>query len=115
MIQINNHIHLIPNILFVLIMVVILVYQLIIKNRLILIREKIPILNFYYGWRPKGTPNFINKKGDGYDFSVLKNVKPKYIISDNNKNFSEYSYYAFLENSKIRIWKTDKSNIFPKL
>src|SRR3989344_970134 len=80
-----------------------------------LIREKIPILNFYYGWRPKGTPNFINKKGDGYDFSVLKNVKPKYIISDNNKNFSEYSYYAFLENSKIRIWKTDKSNIFPKL
>lgn len=80
-----------------------------------LVKEKISILNFYYGWRTKKTPNFINKKGDGYDSSVLKNVKPKYIISYKDKNFSEYSYYAFLENSKLRIWKTDKPNIFPKL
>ena len=79
-----------------------------------LIKEKIPVLNFYYGWRAKDLPNFINEKGNGYNYEKLKNIRPSYIITEKELDFKKYSYFKFIENSKIRIWKTDRPNIFPK-
>lgn len=80
-----------------------------------LVEQKIPVLNFYYGWRPKNAPNFINKEGNGYNYEMLKKIRPSYIIAGKGSEFSKYSYYKFIENNKLEVWKTDKPNIFPRL
>lgn len=71
-----------------------------------LVGERIPIINYYYGWKPKKAPNFINDKGDEYDFSALKMARPKYILGYSGMDFSTYSYEVFFEEKPITIWKT---------
>ena len=70
-----------------------------------LIDEHIPILNYYYGWKLKGTPNFVAKNGES-DFSSLYIIRPKYIIAPNAMNFSSYSYEKLFGDSISTVWYT---------
>ncbi len=71
-----------------------------------LVGEHIPIINYYYGWKPKSAPSFINENGDGYDFSALNTVRPKYILGSTGADFSSYSYDKYFEKKSITIWKS---------
>ncbi len=72
-----------------------------------LVEEHIPILNYYYGWRLKGAPDFESAP------SLLKKIRPKYIIASKKLDFSQYFYEPIMENQKDVIWKTDQSTVYP--
>ena len=80
-----------------------------------LIEEKIPILNYYYGWRPKKAPNFLSEDGESYNYPLLETVRPKYAITKASQDLSLYSYVPFMRNNQVAIWKTDKITIIPQL
>ncbi|MBI3577696.1 hypothetical protein HY086_06690 [Candidatus Gottesmanbacteria bacterium] len=73
-----------------------------------LIAEKISILNYYYGWRPKGSPNFIRADGNGFDYSPLATVQPKYIIGKSSDDFTQYGYNPFFAEGSIHVWQNQK-------
>ena len=79
-----------------------------------LVEQKVPILNYYYAWRTKDTPNFINSNGNGFDYSVLANVRPTYVIAPRALNLETYSYYLFFVSPIAGVWKTDYPTIVPK-
>lgn len=77
-----------------------------------LIQEHIPVLDYWYGWRRKDTPNFIGGP-EFFDFELLKNIKPKYVIVWTGKDLNQYGYQVFFRKEDITVWQTDLSNIFP--
>lgn len=80
-----------------------------------LLKESIPVLNYYYGWSPVGVPTYKNAKGDGYDVSVFTYMRPTYIIAPSAADMSAYGYSVFLDRGSIRVWNTDSPTIFPNL
>ncbi|MBI3384612.1 hypothetical protein HY030_00255 [Candidatus Gottesmanbacteria bacterium] len=78
-----------------------------------LVKAHIPIINYYYGWRPKEVPNFL--KQDKFNYAILEKVRPKYLISKGGEDFSRYSYRAYFSQDGFTIWKTNNPNITPKL
>ncbi|MCX8009152.1 MAG: hypothetical protein N3A54_05655 [Patescibacteria group bacterium] len=66
-----------------------------------LVEQKISILNFYTGWKPKNSPSFSQEN------------KPKYIIARPTEDFSNFSYKKIHESSIGTIWKTDEPTIVP--
>ena len=80
-----------------------------------LVSEGIPILNYYYGWRLKGMPNFTAADGEQSDFSELRTMRPTYIIAPKAMDFALYSYRQFIEEGNNMVWKTETPNIFPTL
>jgi pimeloyl-ACP methyl ester carboxylesterase len=80
-----------------------------------LVNNKIPIINFYYSWKPKETPSFLNEKQDGYNFDILRSTRPTYIIAYTKDTFDTYDYSHVFSVGTIAVWKTDSPNIFPSL
>lgn len=70
-----------------------------------LIREKIGIVNYYYGWRPASSPNFIKSDGNGFDYSPLRLIRPKYIIAKAGESFEVYGYIPYITSKTIQVWK----------
>jgi len=80
-----------------------------------LIEEKIPILNYYYGWRPKNAPNFLSEDGESYNYPLLGTVRPKYAITKASQDLLPYSYVPFMRNNQVAIWETDKITYVPEI
>jgi hypothetical protein len=80
-----------------------------------LVDNKIPIINFYYSWKPEETPSFLNDKQDGYNFEVLRTTRPTYIIAYTKDTFDIYDYSYVFSVGDIAVWKTDSPNIIPSL
>ncbi|MCX8009503.1 MAG: hypothetical protein N3A54_07500, partial [Patescibacteria group bacterium] len=66
-----------------------------------LVEQKIPIMNFYAGWKPKNSPSFSHQN------------RPTYIIARPTEDFSDFSYRKIHEVSIGTIWKTDQPTIIP--
>mgnify|MGYP001601925951 FL=1 len=80
-----------------------------------LVSQKIPILNYYYGWRPRNAPTFLDKK-EQFSYDVFFSVRPRYIIAkDKEKDLSLYSYVPVYRYGNFVIWKTDAETIVPTL
>lgn len=71
----------------------------------VLVREKIHVINYYYGWRPKGAPRFVTASGDGYDFSPLEWTTPMYIIAPRDMMFGQYGYEVWFGDEKNVVWR----------
>ncbi|MDO8451660.1 MAG: hypothetical protein Q7S76_02215 [bacterium] len=81
-----------------------------------LMQQKIPLLNYYYGWRPKATPGFVNFDTERFDDTVFSSVRPRYIIAKEDQgDFSAYSYQRLYEYEDFIIWKTEKETIVSTL
>lgn len=78
-------------------------------------QQSIPILNYYYGWRPTHAPTFANTAGDAYDFSELSYIRPSYIIANRQMVFEKYNYQPYFGSGDIEVWKTELPTIFPSL
>jgi len=76
-------------------------------------RERIANINYYYAWRPRSAPDFINQNASGFNYSPLASVRPTYIIAPKSEDFSVYVYKPFFETTKARVWKTDEPTIVP--
>ncbi len=74
----------------------------------------IPILNFYYGWRPKGSPNFLNEAGNAYNLDSLNMYRSKYIITSSEVDISKYNYEKYIMSGDRTIWKTDLVTYAPE-
>lgn len=80
-----------------------------------LVSQKIPILNYYYGWRPHNTPTFLDQK-EQFNYNVFFSVRPRYIIArDREKDLFLYSYVPVYRYRNFVIWKTDAETIVPTL
>jgi len=77
------------------------VYDALCCNQRFLVEERIPILNFYAGWIPKGTPSFS------------KTYLPTYVLSKHTDDFSLYGYEKIYQTDAGSIWKTNTPTIFP--
>jgi hypothetical protein len=78
-----------------------------------LIKSKIPIINYYYGWTNKHSPIYSTDDNqlhlDQFDI-----YRPKYIIANINENrFKVVGYYQLFIVGNSRVWQTDAPNIFP--
>lgn len=79
------------------------------------LKEKIPVLNYYYGWQPNYVPKFTDSTRTTDDYTQFLNWRPTYIISRKGISFSYYGYFPYLERDAIQVWKTNYSNITPNL
>lgn len=70
-----------------------------------LVAEKIRVINYYYGWRPKDAPQFVTASGDGFDLTPLEYMKPTYIIAPKNMIFSQYGYEVWFGDEKNTVWR----------
>jgi uncharacterized membrane protein YhdT len=80
-----------------------------------LVKEHIPIINFYYTWRTKDTPSFLNAKENGYNYDVLRTTRPTYVIAYSKDSFERYNYAIQFVKGNITVWKTSSPTILPKL
>lgn len=80
-----------------------------------LMQEHIPLLNFYYSWRTRSTPSFLNASENGYDYDVLRTVRPTYIIAYSKDSFEGYNYDSVFTKGTITVWKTSNPTHIPKL
>ncbi len=80
-----------------------------------LLRESIPILNYYYGWTPTYTPRFTDPITGTINFRELTVVRPSYIIADKSKSFAPYGYSLYFGRGNVEVWRTDTPTIFPSL
>ncbi len=80
-----------------------------------LYKQSIPILNYYYGWTPVGSPTFKNTAGTAYDFSVFTYMRPTYIIAYSEESFLKFGYTIVVSKERIRVWKTEHPTIVPYL
>lgn len=78
-----------------------------------LVREHIPIINYYYAWRPKQSPNFIRSDNSGPNYDVLFFVRPTYVIGPALADFTKYGYAVFQSYPSAIVWKTNKPSIVP--
>ena len=78
-----------------------------------LYEQAIPVLNYYYGWTPSYTVNLLGITEDGIDRRQLRNVKPRYIITDKEQSYADLGYYVGMTEGNIRIWQTDNPTIQP--
>lgn len=76
---------------------------------------KIPILNFYYGWLMRQSPNFINATATGFDYDRLMTIKPRYVIAPIAEDLRMYDYAPFMSFGNIVVWKTDHETIRPDI
>ncbi len=78
-----------------------------------LMQEKIYVFNYYYGWRPDKEPSFLSKDEKSVNFSLLRRIRPKYIITIRKDNLTAYNYKPFLRNITLTVWKTDTATVKP--
>ncbi len=80
-------------------------------SQVLLTKANISVVNYYYGWKRKDSPEYISDN----NFSALANSRPSYILTENtDQDFSQYNYYSFIEKDRLKIWKTDTPNLFPR-
>ncbi|HUD19663.1 MAG TPA: hypothetical protein VMR81_04435 [Patescibacteria group bacterium] len=80
-----------------------------------LLRESIPILNYYYGWTPTYTPRFADPITGKNNFRELTVMRPSYIIADKNESFTQYGYELYFGGGNVEVWRTDTPTIIPSL
>ncbi len=80
-----------------------------------LVEARIPIINYYYGWRMTRTPNFVNVSVSGFDYEKLRTVRPRYVITGKSENLEQWDYQLYFTDEKISVWRTEKENIQPSL
>jgi hypothetical protein len=79
-------------------------------NQTFLIEKNITVLNFYAGWRPKGTPKLTDEIGN-LQIDKLKTIRPKYILAPNTVDLSKEDYYNVFRSAVGTIWKTENATI----
>ncbi len=80
-----------------------------------LVQEDVPIINYYYGWRQKQSPNFIRSDNSGSNYDLLYSVRPTYVIASKDSDFTEYGYARFQSYQTVVVWKTEHPNVFPEI
>ncbi len=79
-----------------------------------LVKERIPILNYYHVWRTDDTPNFLDAENH-FRHDTLRMVRPTYIIAYANDSFEQYGFRRLFTKGTITVWKTDDPTIVPQL
>lgn len=70
-----------------------------------LVRERIRVINYYYGWLPKGAPRFTTADGSEFSFEAIRMARPTYIIAPKDMVFPEYGYEVWFEEGEIVVWR----------
>lgn len=83
-------------------------------EQVFLVQEKIPVINFYFAWRPKKTPNYNNLNDIGFNYDMLRSNRPKYVIASPNISLRQYEYHQFKNFRQATIWKTETPNLIPE-
>ena len=83
-------------------------------NQTFLIEAGIPVINFYSGWTPKGTPVFTDTTGEHLDLQKLQTTRPRYILSPPTMDLTPYTYKKIYEKGNQTIWKTEEETLHPK-
>lgn len=79
-----------------------------------LIREKIHVINYYYGWRPKGAPRFTSADGSTFAFETIQTSRPAYIIAPKDMEFRQYGYEVWFGDEKNNVWRASMLTIFSR-
>ncbi|MBI3342774.1 hypothetical protein HY032_01310, partial [Candidatus Gottesmanbacteria bacterium] len=70
-----------------------------------LVRERIRVINYYYGWIPKGAPRFIRADGSAFSLEAIQTSRPTYIIAPKAMNFGEFGYTIWFGEGEIVVWR----------
>ncbi|MEK7141251.1 MAG: hypothetical protein AAB800_01760 [Patescibacteria group bacterium] len=70
-----------------------------------LVAEKIRVINYYYGWRPKGAPRFTSADGSTFAFETIQTSRPAYIIAPKDMEFRQYGYEVWFGDEKNNVWR----------
>lgn len=82
-----------------------------------LIKNHIPILNYYHGWRVKKVSALYPDKIRETNYVALDSIRPRYIIDDidNKQSLVKWGYVLVRQENKVRLWKTLEETIMPIL
>lgn len=82
-----------------------------------LVRERIRVTNYYYGWLPKSAPRFTTTDGSAFSFEAIRTTRPTYIIAPKDMVFRQYGYEVWFGEGNIVVWRasTITNYIWPGL
>lgn len=80
-----------------------------------LVAAKIPVLNYYYGWRPASTPGFLYFDGSGFDYDRLHIIRPRYVIAPDSADLGKYFYEKIISEKHMIVWMTERENVKPNM
>ncbi|MBI4066186.1 hypothetical protein HY411_00565 [Candidatus Gottesmanbacteria bacterium] len=70
-----------------------------------LVRERIRVINYYYGWLPKGAPRFTTADGSEFSLETIRMARPTYIIAPKDMSVGEIGYDEWFEEGEIVVWR----------
>ena len=70
-----------------------------------LVRSGIRVVNYYYGWRPKNSGQFVTPDGTSISLEPLAWEKPTYILARPTIEFGRYGYEAWFQKGEIVVWR----------
>lgn len=81
-----------------------------------LLSAKIPVINYYYAWIPRGSGMYATDNGSGFVASELERTRPKYVITlDQEIDLESHRYKRLFRQGSVVVWKTDFVIMSPKL
>ncbi|OGG03757.1 hypothetical protein A2Z33_04690 [Candidatus Gottesmanbacteria bacterium RBG_16_52_11] len=79
-----------------------------------MVEEGIPVINYYYGWTPKGSALLSMPDGTSINREELERTRPKYVVTlSTMKDMSAYRYGLFFRRGTTIVWKTEDVQYTP--
>jgi hypothetical protein len=79
-----------------------------------LIRSKIPVINYYYGWTNTASPVYSSDENQ-LILTEFTKIRPEYVIISAKENrLINVGYHKIIKIGKAAVWQTDSWNVKPE-